>query len=140
VDDMSGSGIFSAGKLTFAPFGRSRSLGRFEGGRFVVEALPIAERCSGIRDFTVAGDGSVWFGTTDDPSGQDVYLRRTPDGRYTRVPLPPGIDVRGIYAESSKVLWVIASRDEPGGVAGLVLHTASLGAPVTLDPQPAPKR
>lgn len=133
VDDLSGSGVFSAGDTTFALFGASHTLGRFQDGRWTMEALPILPG-GGIRDFALAKDGSVFFGTTDHPSGEDVYLRRSSDGRYTRVSLPPKTDVWGLYAESGTALWVVATPSDPSVAGSMVFFTRSLGEVVTIDP------
>jgi hypothetical protein len=132
VDDLHGAGVFSAGEVTFALFGTAHALGRFERGSWSLEALPIARSCSGVRDFGVAQDGSVWFGTTDDPSARDVYVRRGTDGRYSRLELPEKINVWGLYARSSTEAWLVASDADPKVTAGYLYFTQSLGPIVTL--------
>jgi len=120
VDVLDGAGVYSSGDVTFALFGKSHALGKFQGGSWSIEKLPIDARCSGVRDFSLAKDGVVFFGTTGGLSQPSVFLRRSVDGRYERLTLPPGLDVSGLYAEGAAALWVASEGalyfTEPLGV------------------------
>ena len=136
VNDLNGAGVFSAGETTFAIFGASHAVARFADEHWATERLPIDERCSGVRDFALAKDGTMFFGTTDDPTPGDAHFRRSADGHYASVVMPPNVNVSGLYAESGSDVWIVAYDQNN---AGELFYTKPLGDVVTLSgPRPAP--
>ncbi len=126
VTETTAAGVFSAGDVTFALFGASRSIAKFQDDHWSIQALPIGPECSEVRDFMLAKDGTIFFGTMGGLSciGHSAYLRRGVDGRYEKLPLPDGVDVSHLYAESANAIWI---------TSGSALYfTEPLGAVVAL--------
>jgi hypothetical protein len=128
INQLNGDTVLSSGEHTFAVFGSSRTLAKFRDGRWSVEALPIDPAC-GVREFTVAKDGTVFFGTTN--CSNDAILRRNADGHYDRITLPKDVDHRDIYAESADAVWIVGSHPS-GGAESTLYYTRPLGPVIAI--------